>query len=169
MYKRYLALIFLAFSFLLLVYVSLPGGNFPEALPDSLQSAEPADSETPLRRAYFTNLTREEVIKHYRDQFGKGFFTLRLNYPPEESQTIIRQQTKSTFLEEISRPLRESFFINGFEPKDPKDAIFIDNRPWRQKIIVRYIPSSPLLRVLVYSSALFLGYLLVKEVKSGKI
>jgi len=82
---------------------------------------------------------------HYQNLF-KGY---RLNYPPEEAKTLIRDQTRSTFLEEIVHPLRESLYINGFDPKDPKDAIEIEGKPWRQKIIVRYVPSNTLTRVLV--------------------
>ena len=126
-------------------YVLPRGPEFPRPLPDALQSQEPADTETPLRRAYFTNATSEEVMGHYQNLF-KGY---RLNYPPEEAKTLIRDQTRSTFLEEIVHPLRESLYINGFEPKDPKDAIEIEGKPWRQKIIVRYVPSNTLTRVLV--------------------
>ncbi|KKU10540.1 MAG: hypothetical protein UX13_C0009G0002 [Candidatus Woesebacteria bacterium GW2011_GWB1_45_5] len=144
----------------LLVYVILPDPGFPDPPPDSLQSKEPADSEDPLRRAYFTNLTREEVIAHYKKEFKWG---LRLNYPPEESSTIIRDQTRSTFLEEIVHPLRESIYVNGFEPKVAKDAIFIEGRDWRQKIIIKLVPSSVLIRVLIVTLSFVSGVLLIKE------
>jgi hypothetical protein len=128
----------------LFVYILLPSPSFPLPPQDALQSKEPADSETPLRRAYFTNLTREEAMKHYLNQFNWG---LRLNYPPEESAILIRDQTKSTFLEEIVHPLRESIYINGYEPKEPQNAINIAGLSWRQKIIVRYVPSNVLVRI----------------------
>lgn len=149
----------------LLVYEIPASPQFPKPLPDALQSKEPADSETPLRRAYFTNMTREEVINYYKKEFNTGFivFTPRLNYPPEESQTLIRDQTRSTFLEEIVHPLRESLYINGFEPKDPKDAIEIEGLPWRQKIIVRYVPSSVWVRILVIALSFICSILLIKE------
>jgi len=145
---------------LLLVYVFPKGPEFPKPPVDALQSKEPADSETPLRRAYFTNLTRQEVMDHYKKEFGWG---INLNYPPEESRTIIRDQTRSTFLEEIARPLRESVCINGFEPKDEKDAINIEGRPWRQKIIVRYVPSSTPIRIIVVVLAYVSTLVLIKE------
>ena len=87
----------------------------------------------------------------------------RLNYPPEEARTIIRDQTRSTFLEEIVHPLRESVFINGFEPKDPKDAIEIAGRSWRQKIIVRYVPSRLWLRLVLGLSTVFVMVVVFKE------
>ena len=52
-------------------------------------------------------------------------------------------------MEELVHPFRESLFVNGFEPKVAKDAIFIEGKPWRQKIIVRYVPSERKVRVLV--------------------
>jgi len=143
--KIILKTIIIAFFVTLFFYVFPPSPDFPKAPPDSLQSKEPADTEISLRRAYFTNLTREEVMRYYQNEF-RGF---RLNYPPEEAATIIRDQTRSTFLEEIVHPFRESFYVNGFEPKDPKDAIFIEGKSWRQKIIVRYVPSNIFLRSFV--------------------
>ncbi len=160
--RQILKLGFFIFSGILVFYLLLPNPSFPEPPPDALQSNEPADTETTLRRAYFTNFTREEVLVHYKNQLEKSAFlgaplpTYRLNYPPEEAKTIIRDQTRSTFLEEIVHPLRESIFINGFEPKDPKDAIFIDEKFWRQKIIVRFVPSSTLFRLAIVIPTLFL-------------
>lgn len=163
--KKLLVILFFVFSVLLFVYVSLPSPNFPKPPPDSFQSNEPADSETSLRRAYFTNLTREEVINHYKKEFNKGFniYTPRLNYPPEESKTIIRDQTRSTFLEEIVHPLRESLYINGFEPKTEKDTIIIEDRNWRQKIIIKYVPSSLWIRFIVMGLTLAATFILVRE------
>jgi len=133
----------------LVIYISFPSPKFPE----------PADTETPLRRGYYTNATRQEVIEHYQSEF-KGY---RLNYPPEEAQTIIRDQTKSTFLEEIVHPLRESIYINGFEPTDPQYAIVIKGTPWRQKVIVRYVRSNLLARLLVVALSGVAAVLLIKQ------
>lgn len=167
--RNAIRVIYILFALASTFYLLLPSPKFPDPPSDALQSDEPADTETPLRRAYFTNLTREEVIKHYRNQFMKSSFAgipmpaLRLNYPPEEAQTKIRDQTRSTFLEEIVHPFRESFYINGFEPKNEKDTIIIKKRPWRQKIIVRYIPSSAIVRVSLMLVAFLASSLLVKE------
>jgi hypothetical protein len=165
--------LFILFSLIFIFYLMLPNPSFPEPPPDSLQSNEPADTETNLRRAYFTNYTREEVMNHYKDQFEKpllfGIFipSYRLNYPPEEAQTIIRDQTRSTFLEEIVHPFRESIFINGFEPKSKKDAIFIEGKDWLQKITVRFVPSNNLVRVLVIVVTLFLVVIVSREWLNG--
>jgi len=167
--KKLLLIIPILLSLLFLFYLVLPNPSFPLPPKDALQSKEPADTETPLRRAYFTNLTREEVMIHYKKQLDKSVFaniflpTYRLNYPPEESQAIIRDQTRSTFLEEIVHPFRESVYVNGFEPKDPKDAIFIAERPWRQKIIIKYVPSNPYVRLGVAGATLVVIWFLLKE------
>lgn len=169
MAKRVLYFLFFLFSVILLGYVSLPNFDFPAPPPDSLQSQEPADTESPLRRAYFTNYSREEVMSWYIKQFTNSSFgnihilTYRLNYPPEDSQTIIRDQTRSTFLEEVVHPFRESVYVNGFEPKEAKDAINIAGLPWRQKIIIRYVPSSVWVRLIVSSFSLGLIFLIAKE------
>ena len=155
----------LAFIF----YLSLPSPTFPEPPPDALQSNEPGDTETPLRRAYFTNYSREEVLAYYQNQLRRSKFlnipmpTYRLNYPPEEAQTLIRDQTRSTFLEEIVHPFRESVFVNGFEPKDPKDKIVIAGKQWRQKITVRLVPSHALSRLIVFGLTIGLLVIIIRE------
>ncbi len=157
------------FSVIFLVYLILPNPEFPTSLPDALQSREPADTETNMRRAYFTNLNREEVMTHYKKEFQVGLAmsflvpTYSLNYPPEESISLIRDQTRSTFLEEIVHPFRESIYVNGFEPKEDKDRIFIEEQEWRQKIIVRYVPSNVWIRTIVGLLAFLLASILLKE------
>ena len=156
-------IIVLIFSFLL-VYVLFPNPKFPNPLPDALQSGEPGDVEDlSLRRAYYTNMGREEVMAYYQNEF-KGY---QLNYPQEEAVVIIRDQTKSTFLEEIVHPFRESLYVNGFEPKSAEYAIVKEGQPWRQKISVKYIQSNIIIRSLVVilsgiASLFFLEVLLKK-------
>jgi len=167
--KKILKIIFLLFCAVILFYIVLPNPDFPKPPPGSLQSQEPADTETPLRRAYFTNYTRAEVLDYYQKQFstsplkGIPLPTYRLNYPPEEARTIIRDQTRSTFLQEIVHPFRESIYINGFEPKSPKDAIFIEGHSWKEKITVRFVPSSIWMRILVAFPTLALIVILYRE------
>jgi hypothetical protein len=131
----------------------LPGVPFPYQPGDSVQSLEPADSETQARRAYFTNYTRDEVVNHYKNQFN-GLPTLRLNYPPEDSSTIIRDQTRTTYLEELVHPWRESVYINGFEPRVEKDDIWYKGNHYAQKITIKSVqstlPSRLLMSVCVY-------------------
>ena len=162
--------LFFIFSLPLFYYVSLPNPEFPDIPPNSVQSNQPADVETPLRRGYYTNLTREEVIEFYKNEFNKKnkLYTLRLNYPPEESQTIIRDQTRSTYLEELVHPLRESIFISGLESKNSIYKFEINGVTWQQKIIVRFIPSSIYIRILISILTIISMLLLINEYQNTK-
>ncbi len=130
--------------------MALPNYNFPEPPPDSIISQEPADLETSFRRGYFTNYSREEVISWYKNQFEYSDFlgirlpTLLLNYPPENAQTIIRDQTSSSYLQELVHPFRESLYINGFKPLSESGlpAFTIEGETREQKIIIKYLPSN---------------------------
>lgn len=171
--KILLNIIFIILAVIFLGYLAIPNQKaFPAQLPDSLQSKEAGDSETPLRRAYFTNMTREEVMSWYETQLRSSSInniplpTLRLNYPPEEAQTLIRDQTRSTFLEELVHPFRESLYVNGFEPKDPKDRIFIEGKVWRQKITVKFVGSSPYLRLAIALPTLGLICFVLLQIKN---
>ncbi len=138
--------------------MALPDYSFPMPPPDSIQSQEPADLESPLRRGYFTNYTRQEVLDWYGRQFDHSSFlglkipTSLFNYPPENAQTIIRDQTGSTFLQEYAHPFRESMFINGFEPPsfEDKPIFLVDGKPWKQKIIIRLVPSNIWVREVIF-------------------
>lgn len=154
----------------LVIYAIPKSPDFPNPPLGFTQSFEPADVETPLRRGYYTNLSRDEVINYYKQEFNKGFsiYTPRFNYPPEEAQTIIRDQTKSTFLEEIVHPLRESLYINGFEPKSEEYAININGVRWNQKVIVRYVPSNLYVRLIILGLTLAGTLLLVREYRYAK-
>lgn len=171
--KRLVKTGYIIFSLILVFYLFLPNFDFPEPPPDALHSNEPGDTETPLRRAYFTDFTREEVMLYHKGQLEKSNFlgvplpTYRLNYPPEEAQTLIRDQTRSTFLEEIVHPFRESFFVNGFQPKEEKDIILIAGKVWRQKITVRYVPSSYTARLAVAFVVLVLIWIISDEWRKG--
>ena len=157
MFKKVLIIFYAIFSLTILFYVSLPNYDFPNPPPGFVQSNEPADTENPLRKAYFTDHTRAEVLDWYKAQFDYSTLfniklpTYLLNYPPEDSQGIIRDQTRSTFLQEIVHPFRETVFINGYEPADTdyKNRIVIDGVHYRQKIIIKYVPSNLALRFLV--------------------
>ena len=162
-------IISLVLLILFLFYLVLPSPDFPGKLPNSVQSFEPADIETPLRRSYYTDYSRQEVMNYYFQEFNNSkilnlpFPTYKLNYPPEEAQTIIRDQARSTYLEEIVHPFRESIFVNGFEPKQAKDSIQIDGKFWNQKVTVRYYPSGVFLRLIFALISVILIYFLGKE------
>jgi len=169
MMKTLVKIVFALFGICLLVYLVRPAPHFPNTLWDYISSTEPADKETPLRRGYYTNLTREQLMSHYAKEFGWGE---RLNYPPEEAQTIIRDQTKATFLEEIVHPMRESIFVAGNELGPNQGSFVVDGKEFKQKVIVRYVPSNVFIRLLIGLSTLGLIWILgsewVKTVKASK-
>lgn len=167
--KSAMKVLLILFWFVFVVYLIPASPDFPAPPPGSVQSMELADSETSARRAYFTNYSREEVIAHYRDQMTDTTFSFamqRLNYPPEDAQILIRDQTRSTFLEELSYPLRESLYINGFEPKVAKDEIWYKGEHFRQKITIKYVPNSVNLRLIIAVGLLGVSWALIREIFS---
>lgn len=159
--KKIVFSLYIILSLLFLVYLFLPSPNFPNPPFDAYQSEEEADTETPLRRAYFTNFTREQVIDHYLNQFNRH--SLRLNYPPEDAQTLIRDQTRSVYLEELVHPFRESLYINGFEPRVPKDDIWYKGVHYQAKITIRYSQSNKAIRLVVALLTIVVGWFLLNS------
>lgn len=146
-----------------LLYLNIQSPKFPDMPPNSEQSTEPADVEDVLRKAYFTNLTRSEVLNYYQTNFKLNLLGLqlpnyRLNYPPEEAALLVRDQTRSTFLEEIVVPFRDSLYVNGFEPKEDKDRIIINGNEYRQKIVIKKIESNQFVRSLVFVLAICVSF-----------
>lgn len=161
--KLLLKLISAIFTTVFAIYLLLPNPEFPAPPDDAIQSEEPADTETPFRRAYFTNYSREEVIQHYKNQIDDIPLLLRLNYPPEEAQIIIRDQTRSNYLEELTHPLRNSLYINGFIPQQAKDEIIYEEQRFEQKITIKYVPNDPITRLIISFAALGVSYLVFRE------
>ena len=150
-----------------LVYLLLPAPSFPQKPVDSVQSLEEGDTESPLRRGYVTNLTRAEVIDLYYTQMSQvgniPLPTIRLNYPPEDAQTLIRDQTRSNYLEEFVHPFRESLFISGYIPDKDIYEIWYRGVKYNQKIVVKYAPSSLPVRVIIFLGTMVLLYVLIIE------
>ena len=143
-------------------YLLLPSPRFPQPPPDSLRSNEPGDLETTYRRAYYTNYSRSEILKYYADQFrlpGQIF----LNYPPEDAFSLIRDQTKSSWLQELVHPWRESLYINGFYPTKPTEQIYIDGIHYLNKITLHYFPSPQVTRLTVLLLTGISIYFLLRE------
>lgn len=142
-----------------LLYILPQNRPFPGPPPDAVQSLEQADMETPLRRAYFTNYTRAQVIAHYAAQMSQ-WPHLNLNYPPEDAQTIIRDQTRSWYLQELVQPIRQSVFVNGFIPQKPQDDIWYKGVHYEQKITIRLAQSTRMERLIIWSLIVVLSYIL---------
>lgn len=188
---------FLAFAVLGFIYMGLPSpksiDSFPP-LPQSLKSVEPGDTyQVPDIAAYYSNKFRLFVTNYYRKSYQNLTFLptkpLRLNHPPEYSYQVIKVQTLSTFLEEFVYPMRDSLFVNGFEPfyqlnceltkppscppgtnyvkqRQPKyigaTNIVVDGVFYDSKTIIRYYHSSVLARLLIWGGICLVVYALWK-------
>ncbi len=158
--KKLAKILFVVAGIAFLIYLALPEPPFPTGLWDFQASTEPADKETPLRRGYYTNLTRGQLMDHYTKEFVWG---VRLNYPPEEAQTLVRDQTKSSFLEEVVHPMRESLFVNGYEPKPDVQILEVNGVKYKEKVIVKYVGSNVFARLSIGAVALLLIWFLAVE------
>lgn len=165
--KKLFLLLYFLFSLVFLWYLAKVTPPFPTPPPGALQSMEPGDTETTLRRAYFTNYTREQVMQHYKAQYN--FLPIfRFNYPPEEAGRFIRELTRSSYLEELVHPFRTSLFINGFIPSVEKDVINIKGQHFEQKITIRLVESSRMARAIIGATTLLLLLLILMELQSWR-
>lgn len=172
MFNKILKILFVIICIVGVGYLVLPNFSFPVPPPDSIQSQEPADLESPLRRGYFTNFSRAEALTWYEKQFNHSDFngirlpTLLLNYPPEYAQTLIRDQTSSTFLQEFVHPFRESMYVNGFEPQslNSRPIFSVDGRSWKLKIIIRLVPTNIWIREIIFAASMVMIVILYNNV-----
>lgn len=173
--------VFIIFSILLLLYIVWPGpskiSDF-KPLPSSFKSTLEGDTvQIPNVAAYFSNNYREYVVEYYRKNYQQNllfpFPPLRLNHPPEYSWNVIKKHTDSTYLEELIYPLRDSLYVNGFEPfyedGSPKfwgSVQFNEgNNLWYTKTTLRFYPSRITVKVLVWLGIISSVYLLAKTGK----
>ncbi len=144
------------------LYLLLPNSPFPPPPPDALTSNEPADTESIYRKAYYSNYSRAEIMDYYKKTYlPKPLF--RLNYPPEDSQLYIRDLTQSSWLEELVHIGRDSIYINGFYPTKPTEQINFKGVHYKNKIIVRQIPTSIYSRLTTITLGFIALYFLVRE------
>jgi len=172
--------LFFCFSVFLLsvAYLLLPPPAEPPPLPNSFKSIEPGDTvEIPGLFAYYTNMSREDVVYFYQKYFSRSallgipLLTYRLNHPPEYAWVVIRDTAHSSFLEELVHPFRESWYINGYEPaNDPfvKSGQKLGNfkfgeKEYTVKVTVLKKESNPLSRVIIFGLVVFCFWWLAYE------
>lgn len=165
-----------------LFYILLPGpgsiGDFPP-LPGSVKSNLEGDTiQNPNISAYFSDYNRAFITNYYKSIFtGKLLFGLipatRINHPPEEAYRYVRDQQESTFLEEYVFPLRESIFVNGYEPFIENEIYHAPHSPYGDRVeyqknwylsktTLRFYPSNIFFRIFVYLGIWVSCYLLYK-------
>lgn len=163
-----------------LVYLILPARTVAD-LPGALKSDEPGDTwQNPGQSAYFTDLTRDQVMKFYQTSFSLHLGPIsikpyRLNYRPEDTATYVRGYIDSYYLEELVLPFRDSLFVNGWTPKlspqfanlpqteKDKAMINIKGQPFDSKITLRPYYSSLWARVLVWTLVFPVGYFVIVQ------
>ena len=169
---------FIILSGLLLVYMIWPGSSRIsdfKPLPSSAKSTLEGDTiQIPNVAAYFSDNYRKYVVSYYQQNYQQNshlpFPPLRLNHPPEYSWNVIKKHTDSTYLEELVYPLRDSLYVNGFEPfyedGSPKfwgsAKLNEGNNLWYTKTTLRYYPSNIIIGILVWFGIISSVYLLFK-------
>ena len=178
---RLIKLLPVLFLYLLgLVYLSLPQPAVPVVI-DGLRSQETGDTDqNPDQSAYFTQKERQQVLSEIQSDYALSFqgITLpsfRLNYRPEESQTLVREQIQSYYLEEVIHPMREALFINGWEPEnspiyasipqEKKPRIQINGQFYLSKVTIRPVFSSLWARLFVWTLIFPASYLVFLSIK----
>lgn len=171
--KVFVHSIFLISSVAFIIYLIIPAPELPPSPPRSVQSPEPADVKFIFRPAYFTDFARQETLNHYTSYFSRSPLnniylpTYRLNYPPEDSSTLVRAHVMTSYLEELVHPFREYIYINGFKPSVAKDDIWHGGIHFEQKITIRYVTSSVAVRVPLAIVSMSVLWLIIHELFSG--
>lgn len=123
---------------------------------------------------YFSNNYRDFVVPFYSSMYqrltGLPFAPLRLNRPPEYAWTAIKTNTDSTYLEELVYPLRDSLYVNGFEPfysdGSPKfwgsTKFEVNGQNWFTKVTLRFYPSKLIIKIIVWVGIISSIYFLYK-------
>lgn len=163
-----------------LIYILAPGShsiNDIPPLPDSLKSEEPGDTyQNPNIAAYYSNLRRDFVTQFYQQQIDKlNFWGLnipptRLNHPPEEAFSYVKDQSRTKYLEQYFYPLRDSLFVNGYEPFDTNGKrfdliaypILINGKYYTSKTTLRYYHAPVFWRLVIYFGS-WLSFLLLAK------
>ncbi|MFC1710104.1 hypothetical protein ACFL0F_00380 [Patescibacteria group bacterium] len=165
--KRLPKTLFILFSVVLFIYMLWPWGpkvvsDFKD-LPDSAKSTLDGDTvQVPNVAGYFSENYRDFVVPYYVNEYQSlinfPFAPLRLVYPPEYAYTAIKEQTQSTYLEELVYPLRNSLFVNGMEPigKDGEQLFAgaaefgFEGNLYPTKTTIRFYPPTYFVRLLVW-------------------
>lgn len=145
-------------------YLSRPTPLLPN-LDQGIRSDEPGDTwQHPDQAAYYTSRdNRPEILGELQKKFGSAVLdqlSYRLNYRPEETGSLVRDQLRSYYLEEIVHPLRESLFVSVWEPTkspfiDPVDQgaqrMYFKKVYYPVKVTLHPVYSSLWARLLIWS------------------
>ena len=144
--------IIFVFNVFSLWYLLSPTPTLPD-LANSIRSDLPGDT-TQLKNvsAYFTNLSRTEVITFYKANFN-GPFRIQLNHPPEKAKEIIVDTIQSYYLEEFILPFKQSIFINGYDWQN--DVFTKPEKRIANKMIYKDIEYQTKVTIKVFPTSIF--------------
>lgn len=158
MFKKIFIVIFVVFNVLSVLYLISPTPVIPD-LVNSAKSDLPGDTtQISNVSAYYTNMTRTEVINFYKSYYY-GLFKIELNHPPEKAKDIIVNTIQSYYFEEFILPFKESLYINGFEwendvftkqEKRIKNKLVYQDKEYKAKITICTFPTSIPRRLLSF-------------------
>jgi hypothetical protein len=158
MLKKILITLLIILNIVIIYYLYLPLPAISD-LPNSAKSDLPGDTvQIPNVSAYFTNLSRDQIISFYRSQFTSPF-TIEINHPPEKSKQIILDTTQSYYFYEFYIPFKGSLYVNGYEwendvfTKPEKRAVnklIFKDILYPTKVTIRTFPTSPYTRIFIF-------------------
>jgi hypothetical protein len=150
--------LFLLLNLLALFYLLSPLPLIPP-LTNAEKSDLPGDTTQQKNiSAFFTNLSRTEVITFYKANLN-GIFRIQLNHPPEKSKDVISDTIQSYYLEEFVFPFKGSVFINGYDwqkdvftkpEKRIANKLIFHNIEYQSKITIKSYPTQLWQRLLAF-------------------
>lgn len=179
MIKKTLIILFCFFNIFAIIYLISPTPVLPD-LANSIKSDEPGDTiQLKNVSAYYTNMTRTEVMNFYKAYYS-GPFRIIINHPPEKSKEIIRDTIQSYYFEEFILPFKESLYINGFEWENDvftkpenriKNKLLFKDKEYKAKITIKTFPTSIPKRILAFlftESATIFSFYIYKSLLKKK-
>jgi len=180
--KKWVKIIIAVIYLLGIFYLVLPEPVIPNLTP-ALKSTEPGDTvQMPGVWAYYTDLSREEVVAFYQQAFAKSPFlkipliNYRLNHPPEYARETIIDTLKNNFYEELVHPLRGSLFISGWVPKEdqvylakakkPITEFEVEGQVFQGKMTLYHVTSPLWASLLIWTGIVTLGSILIIAFKN---
>lgn len=178
--NKILFVIFLLGFFYLLIPGASSIDDFPPLQGSTKSSLEGDTIQNPNIAAYFSHFRRDYITNFYKDFFSGTLIPLvrlpviSINRQPEEAFKFIRDQQESTFLEEYVFPMRESFYVNGYDAKLANDMFhkgarsfigdhyYYEGKYYNTKTTIRYYPTNVFMRLLIYAASWVLGIYLFK-------
>ena len=183
--KKLLIILALAVYFSGTYYLTRPAPTLP-VLANAARSDEPGDTtQHPDQAAYYTDRdNRPDILGELQKKFDlPALFQLsyRLNYRPEEVGELVRDQLRSYYLEEVVHPLRESLFINVFDPakspmiddeKREQAKMYLHGQFYPIKVTLRPVYSGVTGRILVWTlifPSIYAAYLTLSKSLSKEV